>query len=285
VSRDVALELVHEASQTDAGRIVGAFTRDSIGFLSKLPVLSAVGDAFRAANGIDSLTSHLRRNPNEAVRHLLLAEALKRMETDQRRYRAIRATVDPTYLVVDSAIRTTASLGNNTEHDDAATKLLKNAFALSLKTLRHTPRDPEALHVLSRVYLITGQFGEAIRFAKLAVLASPNDGQPMYSLARAYLACEQRENAKRAAEIAVHRGASCAYDLLAELAITSENATSSDRVDAYVHLRSLATTESRALYWGPSATGVDLVTAVGSTQFAKSQAMLDSFRQQFTGEP
>jgi hypothetical protein len=105
----------------------------------------------------------------------------------------------------------------------------------------------------------------------------------MYSLARAYLACQQRDNARRAAELAVQRGASCAYDLLAELAITSENATSSERVDAYVHLRSLATPESRAMYWGPSATGVDLVTAVGSAQFAKSQAMLDSFRQQFAG--
>jgi tetratricopeptide (TPR) repeat protein len=284
VGRDVAVELANEASQTDAGRTVGAFTRDGLGFLSKLPVLSAVGDAFRAANGIDALTNHLRENPQDAERHLLLAEALKRLETDQRRYRAIRTAVDPSYLIVDGALRSTASLGTDLESDDVPTRLLKNAFALSLQTLKKTPRDARALHVLARVYLVTGHSGEAVRFAKLAILAAPHEGMPMYTLGRAYLALNQRENAERAAYLAVERGASCAYDLLGELAITSESGTSATRVDAYVHHRSLSTPECRAQYWGPAATGVDLVSAVGAAQFAKSQALFDSLRQQLVSE-
>jgi len=267
-------ETLDDLGKTEGGKVVGDKSRQFVGFLSKLPVLSIATDVMRARNGIDGLYEHLQEDPADPQRHLWLAEAIERMARDQTRYTAVRGVLDPTYVVARQAVKTSAELGQE-GGDDTRIRLLKNAFALSIERLRADPADRAALHILARVYLGQRHLGEATRFCKLSVLADPADGEALVTLGRVYLALDQEQNARKSAELAIERDSSVGYEILADLTVKSVDGDAGARIEAYSDLLDRVQQPDRTAYWGPSVEGMNMVDAVGAAQMKKATDLLD----------
>jgi hypothetical protein len=265
---------LEDFGKTADGKMVGEKSKQLAGFLSKLPVLSLATDIMRTKNGVDDLYEHLKAEPTDPQRHLWLAEALDRMNQDQRRYTAIRSTVDPSYLVARHAIKTSTELGEE-PIESPRLRLLRNAFSLALGQLKENPADRDAIHVVARVYLAQGHLGEATRFAKLAVLADPKDGLALVTLSRVYLAQEQFENANRASHLAIERNATTGHEVIADLVLKSEAGDASTRIERYSAILDQVSQTDRERYWGPSVEGINMVEAVGAAQVKKATDLLD----------
>lgn len=270
---ELAGELADDFAQTSVGQKVGSASRHVVGFMAQVPVLSAAVDIMRARHGVDDLYALVQEEPEEPLHYIWLAEAMQRVGTDQKRYVAVRTAVDPSFIVTRTAIKAGTSLGAEVG-DPVQIRLLKNAFALSMKRLRADPADSDAMHVLARVYLSQGDHGEAARFAKLAILAQPESGLPVITLSRTYQALGQSENAEKAAHIAIERGCSVGHEVLAELTLAGDEGTAGGRIEKYSQLRSMVSAEDRHAYWGPSVDGVDIVESVGTAQLKKTKGLL-----------
>lgn len=275
--RRKADEALANAAETRAGSVVGERSRQIIGFLGQLPVLSVAVDTMRARHGVDHLYDLVRAQPTQPRPYIWLAEAMRRVDEDRRRYVAVRTVIDPTSIVTRAALTATTGLGAE-DGEPPTIRILRNAFALAVQRLRAQPGDGDTLDVLARVYLFMGDVPEAVRFAKLAILTEPDNGHRVMTLARAYQALGQSDNARRAAELTVSRGCSVGYDILAEEVLNGESLTPQERISEYSRLKDLVTPEDRQAYWGPSVEGLDIVQGLGEAQAARARVILDSIK-------
>jgi len=275
--RKKADEALVSAAGTRAGSVVGERSRQLVGFLGQLPVLSVAVDVMRARHGVDHLYDLVRAQPTEPRPYIWLAEAMRRVDEDRRRYIAARTVIDPTSIVARAALTATTSLGAE-ESEPPSIRILRNAFALAVQRLRAQAGDGDTLDVLARVYLFMGDLPEAVRFAKLSILAEPENGHRVLTLARAYHALGQSDNARRAAELAVTRGCSVGRDILAEEILGGESLTPQERISEYSRLKDLVSAEDRQVYWGPSVEGLDIVQGLGEAQAARARVVLDSIK-------
>ena len=272
---EIGRELLDDFGKTQAGKNIGKSTRYVAGFASKVPLLSVSTDILRSRNGVDFLYKHLKLKPDDPERHLWLAEAMLRMERDQQRYVAVRAVLDPSYLVARQTFKTAAGM-NNEKHEPTYLRLLKNSFSISFNKLKTNPNDAKVLHILGRIYLIQDHLGEATRLIKLAILADPTDGHPYVSLSRIYYQMLQYENVKKASRLAVIRGASIGNEVLAEVQLSDQSKNTRDRINVYNKLLENVTQESREIYWGPSVIGFSIIEEVGAEQLRKTKDLLNT---------
>jgi hypothetical protein len=275
--RKMADEALASAAGTRVGSVVGHRSRQLFGFLGQLPVLSVAVDAMRARHGVDHLYELVRAQPTEPRPYIWLAEAMRRVDEDRRRYIAVRAVIDPTSIVARAALTATTSLGAE-QREPTSMRILRNAFVLAVQRLRAGSGDGDTLDVLARVYLFMGDLPEGARFAKLSILAEPENGHRMFTLARAYQALGQSANARRAAELAVTRGCSVGHDILAEMVLSGESLTPQVRIGEYSRLKDLVSTADRQVYWGPSVEGLDILQGLGEAQATRARLILDSIK-------
>jgi|GEM_PF-6392246 len=277
-SGEVASEILTEFGKTEFGKSVGKSTRYSAGFLSKVPLISTATDIIRSVNGVDNLYEHLRLKPTDPERNLWLAEAMLRMERDQQRYLCVRAAIDPTMAIAQQAVKSAADL-DKVPLEPSHRRLLKNAFILSVDKLKTRPNDTRSLHIISRVYLIQNDIGEATRFSKLAVLSDPSNGYPYVTLARIYSQMLQHENVNKAALSAIENGATIGNEVLAESKLADNNLSAGTRMSTYNDLRESVDQESREKYWGPSVRGYNILEAVGEAQLKKAKYLVNLVKE------
>ena len=268
-------EQLARVGATPAGQSVGAALRRTAQHAGRLPVLSTPMDVIIVRNGLDSLIHQLREQPDDPQRHLWLAEGLLRVERDLRAYAIARGVVRPKSLVIRAGLRIAASLGQ--QDQPPAARLLRRTFELAVARLRHRPDDAVALHVLARIYLIQDLPDQAVRFAKLAVLADQaSAAESLVTLARSYARAGLPRNAKRAANLAIDDGQSLGYETLA--AITREEHASrgldgaQPRMAAYTALMRLVRPADRERYEGVGRDRIDTARTVLAVQWDKTKA-------------
>jgi len=271
---NIGRTIFEEAGRTELGRGIGASTREVTSTIGTLPIVSAVSDARRALHGVDALGDHLREDPSDPERFLWLAEALEALSQDRDRAVLMRALLNPTALLKIAALRTTRSLGR--EGEDARRRLLKSAFVLTVRGLQACPTDARLLHVMARVYLAVDDPREAMRFAKLAVLAAPEDGAPLVTLARIYLSMGQRHNGRQAARLAAERGCTVGFALLADVVLEDAGVEPLERLKLHGVLIERIEEHDMLAYYGPRSQGFALVGAVGRAQWSKIEQFLAS---------
>jgi len=271
---DIGRTLFEEAGRTELGRGLGESTREVTATIGAMPIVSAVSDARRAMHGVDALGDHLRAEPADPERYVWLAEALEGLGRERDRATLMRALLNPTAILKIATLRTTRSLGR--EGEDARRRLLKSAFALTVRGLRERPADPRLLHVLARIYLALGEPVEAVRFAKLAVLAAPRNGGPLVTLARVYLAMGQLRNGREAARLAAERGCTAGFALLADVVLEDASVEPMERLRLHGVLIERIEEADMVACYGPRPQGFELVGAVGRAQWAKIEQFLAS---------
>lgn len=265
--KDKEKNLEDKISNSASGKYIGSKARSTLGYLSKLPVISITSDTVKARHGIDSLYEKLKANPEDPTAYVWLAEAMERVQRDMQLYVGIRSTFDPHYFVIRRAIKSVASLGKAT--DPVQIQLLKKAYDLSKRNLIKNSADAEALHNLARIYLIQKQYVEAINFSKLAIIADPENALPLITISRAYMDLEQFDNAKKAAQLAVSKGVLFGNKLLADLEIMDQSDDMMHDAEAYSNFLCLVSAEDKALYWGVAVQGVGIFEGIGKSQLKK----------------
>jgi hypothetical protein len=259
----------------------GRFARQARKAMAGLPGLSAPADLIAARYCVDLLATRFKEDPADPLRNVWLAEALLQTQRDLRTLVRLRCVVNPSSIIVRTAVTQVARLGDEADGEDAAVKLLRRAFALAAAR-----RDAAALHVLSRVYLARGMPHEALRFAALAASsdaappdtsAAPPDAShradALVTAARALHKAGRRDDATRAAERAVEQGNTLGYEVLARLLATQREDVTRDvsgRVARVRELRRKVRPEDRARYSGAARSHVEAARAAKSTQWRKA---------------
>jgi len=263
-------DLTVQFGETKVGSNIGKKARTIAGVISSLPVFSITSDVMKVRHGVIELHEKFTQYPNDPTKAVWLAEALGRVQKDMAVYSRIRSVTDPSYAVIRQSVITTTKLGQELT-DPTYIRLLKHAFSISIKRTRHNPRDDEALHVLSRIYLAQNELGEATRFAKLAIMAKPDNGLPWVTLSRAYVAIGQTENARRAALKAIDDGIGYGNEILAEALLLSSISANLTDIESYHEMRSSVSKKDRSRYLGTDAEGVSVLEGIGKEQLKKLQ--------------
>ena len=240
--------------------------------LAGLPGLTLTADTIAARHCVDLLAAGVKEDPDDPRRHIWLAEAVLRTRRDLKRWARMRAVADPRSLIVRSAVRGIASLGQDAEHDPAE-QLLKRAFALAQARVREHDRDPLALHAIARVYLARRMPEDAARLAGLASAAESGErAEVLITGARALKALRRRDEAARLAQGAVDHGSTLGYELLAQLLLIDrahvKQAPAVHVVDV-LELRREVRAEDRARYFGATRSTAEVALAVKSAQWQK----------------
>jgi tetratricopeptide (TPR) repeat protein len=252
----------------------GSFTRRARKTMAGLPGLSAPADLIAARHCVDLLAARFKEDPADPRRNVWLAEALLQTQRDLRTLVRLRGVADPSSIITRTAIRQVARLGDETDGEDAALKLLRRAFALSASRVRRDEVDAVALHVLARVYLVRGMPRESLRLARLAAsVDSPERADVLVTAARALLKLGRRDDAARTAERAARDGATLGYEVLARLLATERSDLTRDpgaRIARLRELRRKVRPEDRARYAGAARTPSEVARAAKSAQWRKA---------------
>lgn len=207
------------AARSEKASRLGAGVRRGTQELAALPLLSAVGDAAHARNGVRSAVKQVQERADDPLPAAQLAECLRRTEADLKAYRLTRTVTSPTSVLVRSGLRTTAALGKEQPSGGPlSVRAARRAESLAIAQLRREPGSQAALDTLARVAILDGRPQEARRFARLATKGG--DARALVTLARCYLLAGMRVEAARTAALAVRRGSSVGFEVLAELALT-----------------------------------------------------------------
>jgi hypothetical protein len=228
--------VVGRAAGTATGGAVGQGARAFGRWAQRMPLLTAPTDLIRERHNVEVLFDAVGADPNDVLAHLYLGEALAAMEADLGRLDLVRVSVNPTSLMFREALRTASTIGSPQPQADPAAQVLKRCEALAALRLHADCRDPVALHALARVRIVTGNAGQAVQPAKLAVAASagPARGAALVTLARAYTGAGQTDAAQRVARKAVDAGCSVAWEVLADLLYRGRS-TGDERSDGPRH--------------------------------------------------
>ena len=241
-----------EVSETASGKRVGGAVRKVGQVVGGLPILSAVVDAIRAKNCVDLLMLRFKQEPQNPYTSLWLAESLIKTSQDMSKYQYVKGAVDPSSFLIAGAMKKTAEIGKDAIATDE--KLLRSAWILAIKDLKKSPRNSEALDVLSRVYLAKGDRHRAIATAKAAVLADPRNSIARVTLGRGLLADRKFTQARDIGVSAVRAGSTLGYLISAEASqLESRDGNSvhlSERVRAYDQEVAKVTSVDRILYSG-----------------------------------
>ena len=252
----------------------GSLARRARKTLAGLPGLSAPADLVAARHCVDLLAARFKDDPADPRHNVWLAEALLHTQRDLRTLVGLRCVVNPTSIITRTAIQQVARLGDGSDGEDAAVKLLRRAFSLSASRLRQDRVDAVALHVLARVYLARGMPRESLGLARLAAAVdSPERADVLVTAARALHRLGRRDDAARAAERAVQEGATLGYDVLARL-LATEASDPSGRIARLRELRRKVRPEDRARYAGAARTPAEVALAAKAAQWRKAGSTL-----------
>ncbi|MER6187726.1 hypothetical protein [Streptomyces sp. NPDC001652] len=269
---DLTLRLAASTTGAIAGQKIAKMSGKMVAF----PILSLPADVFNERHGINDLVQRLQKSPADAHANLVLAESLSRMQREVLALVAVRTvvTMSPLALMIREGMKTAGALtrGNDLPMID---KLLKRAYGLAMTQLRTCPGDPEALHIVARVYLAKRNPRGALKPALLGVAGRPSgkSGPIFYTLSRAYQALGDRENTRLSAEAAIEEECSLGWLPLSDLIFDNlEISTSADRHKAYVEALSHVSQEDLASYAGISPQTGDVVRSVYALQKSKALA-------------
>lgn len=274
----ISREAIKEISNTEVGKHIGNGTRKLGAVVSQIPVVTLPSDIIKSKNGINELYALIKANPYKAEYYIWLAEAMKRVEVDRKVYTGFRTIIHPTSLLVRKTIRSSMSMGLE-KTDVFAVRILKNAYYLSVVDLRKNPKSDNNLHVLARVYLLTGHIKQCIKFCKLAIIANPNNKLPFITLARAYLISGQYLNCKKAANIAISNKLNYAYEILAKLLLVEETQNENNKIVLYSSLKDRVCLKDTKIYLGCAINGDNFFENIGKEQVSKFNNIIDKTRK------
>lgn len=261
-------EIQKEFGDTDLGKSIGEISRSISSRLSQLPVFSLTADTVKGKNGVDKLYKHLAKDPNDPERYIWLAEAIMRTRLDMKHYSRIRSTVDPSYYMVKTSVKSLNSLGE-LEKDPTTIKLLKKAFMLSLEAIEENTRDHKALYCLGRIYFCQGDIPEATKYSKLSFLARTN-ALALITLGKCYLNLDQLANAKKAAKRALAFNSTYSYKILAECKMLDKTQDNSiEKIESYANQMNKIAPKHRAAYLGPSGDTINILEGIGKKQWQR----------------
>ena len=193
--------------------------------ISRLPVVSVVGDALSESSGVRELTAQVNGRAVDPLSCVQLVEAFERLEKRAETVRRARAVVNPQGALIGAGLRKASQLGRT--------------------------EDARAVHALARVALFRERHTDAVRFAKrAALLAQPAPGDELVTLARAYHGLRHLRSAERAATMAVRAGSTAGYDVLAELLSENKDLMPHVRIQRIRKLRERVREEDRTRYAG-----------------------------------
>jgi hypothetical protein len=239
--------------------------------MAGLPGLSAPADLIAARHCVDLLAARFKEDPADPRHNLWLAEALLRMQREMRAVVGVRCVVSPTSIITRTAIQQVSRLGDESDGEEPALKLLRRAFALAAARVRENAADVASLHVLARVYLARGMPHESLRLARQAVAVdSPERADVLVTAARALLTLRRRDDAAHTAQRAADDGATVGYDVLVRLLATERSDLTRERLTRVRELRSKVRHEDRARYAGASRTPAEIAQAAKSAQWRKA---------------
>jgi hypothetical protein len=238
------------AGRSEKASRMSAGVRRGTQELAALPLLSAVGDAAHARNGVRRAVKRARERTEDPLAAAQLAECLRRTEADLKAYRLTRTVTSPTSLLVRSGVRTAAAVGReDNSAGPLSARAARRAESLAVKELRRQPGASAACDALARVAMLDGRPDDAARFARVA--AADGDAGPLVTLARAYLAGGVRVEAARTAALAARRGSSVGYEVLAELALQDAGgAAYRDQMAVYERLLGRVRKQDYEAYYG-----------------------------------
>jgi tetratricopeptide (TPR) repeat protein len=249
---------------------IGGIARRHRKRFGALPGVTAPVDLIAARHCVDILADRLKEDPTDPRRHVWFAEALQHTRRDIRTWARLRTVMEPSSLLVRTAVRGVTQLGEDGSAEDAETRLLRRAFAISASRVRGGEADPVVLHVLARVYLARGMPAEALRLAGQAfAIESDERADVLVTTARALRRMRRREDAARAAERAVDLGTTLGYDVLARL-MTTDGAQLRRDPGRLIELRRKVRAEDRVRYAGAARSGAEIARAVKTAQWQKA---------------
>lgn len=263
----IGKEIISDISDSEIGKQVGKSTRDFATIVSQLPVLSLTSDIIKSKNGINEIYPMIKNDSYNPEKYIWLAEAMRRVERDRKIYSGFRTVVHPSSIIFRETIKTAASMGID-NNDKFENRILRNAYYMSIKKFK-TTKEAKYLHILARVYLLTGDIPESIKFCKMAIMKDSSNKLPFITLARAYLEIGQYQNSKKAAEIAISNNLLYAYDILSQLVILEESDDVAYKVERYSSLRDKIQKKDRQVYLGCAIDEVSIIETIGKEQMGK----------------
>ena len=254
----------------------GRLARRARKTMAGLPGLSAPADLVAARYCVDLLAARFKDDPADPRHSLWLAEALLQTQRDLRNLVRLRCVVDPSSIITRTAVTQVARLGDESDGEDTAQKLLRRAF--SLAAARARAGDAVALHVLARVYLARGMSRESLPLAQLAAARDAAErADVLVTAARALHKAGRRDDAVRAAERGVQEGSTLGYELQARLLATERADVTRDvsgRIARVRELRRQVRIEDRARYAGAARTHAEAARAAKAAQWRKAGSTL-----------
>jgi hypothetical protein len=273
--RDRASLALGEYGQTEQGMINGQKVRSVLSAMSKLPILTAVTDAFKARNGIPYLHSQFLEQPDNAEVALWLAESMGRTQADVAMFQNLRSATDPTYYVVFKSIKAATNLGVKPE-DQTERKLLQHAFTIAKQNVAQNPNDSNSLHVLGRVYFAMKDMESSLVSCKMSVIADRNSPLPWVTIAKIEIVSGKLDDAKFAAQRAIDLGNTMGHELLANIMVieSGENASMSVLKEFSAKI-DLVQREDRSAYLGVSMDATSMFSDVKNGQLERINNLLE----------
>jgi hypothetical protein len=234
----------------DLAAKIGRWSRRMGREISRLPVVSVVGDALSESSGVRELTARVNGKATDPLSCVQLVEALEKLEKRAKTVRQARAVYNPHGALIGAGLRKASQLGRS-EDDRPQLRLCRRATLLSKALLRKNPGDARAVHALARVALLRERHADAVRLAKrAALLAQPTPGNELVTLARAYHGLRHLRSAERAAKMAIRADSTAGYDVLADLLSENEDLMPHVRIQRIRKLRERVREEDRTRYAG-----------------------------------
>jgi hypothetical protein len=264
-----------EYGQTEQGKINGQKVRSVLSAMSKLPILTAIADTFKARNGIPYLYAQFLEQPDNAEVALWLAESLGRTQADLAMFQKLRSVTDPTYFVVFNSIKAATNLGVKPE-DQTERKLLQRAFGIAKFNVMRNPNDSNSLHVLGRVYFAMKDMESSLASCKMSVIADRNSPLPWVTIAKTEMATGRLNEAKHAAQKAVDLGNTMGHEILAHIMMleSGENASMSILKEFSAKL-DLVKREDRSAYLGVSMDATSMFSDIKNGQLEKINDLVE----------
>lgn len=229
-TRSIRARMVERAAGSRVGTAVGAYTRRVARHATDLPLLSLPQAVLDERRGVAHLRHLAAAAPHDPVPAIRLAEALRLLERDTRYFLVFRTLWNPAAPLVAQTTKVALALDDG-KLVRPAEAMLRRAYALAVLRLRVDDNDGEALHVVARVFLATGQPEHGVKPCRLAVARSRSEttkAQALYTLSLLQHGAGDREAARSSATWAVAHGCSLGWRVLAEL-LEREDATSTAR--------------------------------------------------------
>jgi hypothetical protein len=245
---------VARAARTRVGNAVGTSTGRAGRRVKEMPILSLPSAVLEERRGVSHLSSLVADDPENPMPAIWLAEALQLLHRDLKIYLGLR-TVWTWYAPL---IAETAKVAHALGHGELvrpADAMLRRAYSLAMIRLRADRHDAEALHVVARVFLATGQHRGGVKPCTFAVLRSQptatTQAEALFTLSRLHHRSGDIASARVAADQAIRQGCSLGWQVRADLVFHAEDQTSTtERITAYRRMLSHIDPDDEVAYRG-----------------------------------